>query len=51
VLEVRGFAVSDAVREGITACTDLDRLDRAGTVAWAEELFGEDPEAPESALL
>jgi hypothetical protein len=54
VLEVRGLVVSEAVRERITACTDLDRLDdwldRAGTVARAEELFGEEPEASGSAL-
>jgi hypothetical protein len=43
VLEVRGVPVSDAVRERITSCTDLDRLDdwldRSVTVSRAEELF------------
>lgn len=43
VLEVRGLDVSDDVRERVTGCTDLDRLsdwlDRAVTVAEAEELF------------
>jgi hypothetical protein len=52
VLEVRGLTVSDDVRTRITTCTDLDRLgdwlDRAGTVAHAEELFGEAPHSPES---
>ncbi|MFE0327549.1 hypothetical protein ACFW08_12260 [Streptomyces sp. NPDC058960] len=51
VLEVRGLPVSDAVRERITTCTDLARLDdwlaRAGTVERAEDLFDENPEAPE----
>ncbi|MFE9096040.1 hypothetical protein [Streptomyces sp. NPDC007264] len=49
VLEVRGLPISGDVRERITACMDLDRLndwlDRAGTVACAEDLFAEDPEA------
>jgi hypothetical protein len=52
VLEVRGLAISDDVRTRITTCTDLaslgDWLDRAGTVAHAEELFGEAPRGPES---
>ncbi|MFC7258834.1 hypothetical protein [Streptomyces lutosisoli] len=47
VLEVRGLPISDVVRERITACTDLDRLndwlDRAGTVAHAEDLFAAEP--------
>ena len=47
VLEVRGLPISEAVRERITACTDLDRLnewlDRAGTVARAEDLFPAEP--------
>ncbi|MGW5605151.1 hypothetical protein ACWEWI_03450 [Streptomyces sp. NPDC003753] len=51
VLEVRGLPVSDAVRERITTCTDLARLDdwldRACTVERAEDLFDENPEAPE----
>ena len=46
VLEVRGLPISDEVRERITACTDLDRLndwlDRVGTVECAEELFAQD---------
>ncbi|WP_416977832.1 hypothetical protein [Streptomyces sp. T028] len=45
VLEVRGLAISEHVRERITTCTDLDRVDdwleRAGTVEKAEELFDE----------
>ncbi|WP_327316481.1 hypothetical protein [Streptomyces sp. NBC_01235] len=45
VLEVRGIAISDDIRERITTCTDLDRLDdwldRAGTVEQAEDLFAE----------
>ncbi|MCD7440380.1 hypothetical protein K4B79_19405 [Streptomyces lincolnensis] len=47
VLEVRGLAISDDVRERITTCTDLDRLDdwlvRAGTVLRAEDLFTDAP--------
>lgn len=43
VLEVRGLAISDNVRERITSCTDLERLndwlDRSGTVEHAEDLF------------
>ncbi|KMS72637.1 hypothetical protein ACH49_23585 [Streptomyces leeuwenhoekii] len=46
VLETRSIPVPDALRERITSCTDLDRLDdrlgRAVTVGRAEELFGED---------
>ncbi len=45
VLEVRGLALSDDVRQRITTCTDLDRLndwlDRSGTVERAEDLFTE----------
>ncbi|WP_405617972.1 hypothetical protein [Streptomyces sp. NBC_00076] len=45
ILELRGLPVSDEVRERITTCTDLARLDdwldRAGTVGRAEDLFGE----------
>lgn len=45
VLEVRGVPVSDALRERVTTCTDLDLLDtwatRAVTVEHAEELFAE----------
>ncbi|WP_405931723.1 hypothetical protein [Streptomyces sp. NBC_00827] len=52
VLEVRGIPVPDSVRERITTCTDLDRLDawldRSRTVAQAEDLFTEDPDVPES---
>ncbi|MFC9909065.1 hypothetical protein [Streptomyces sp. NPDC127197] len=50
VLEVRGIPVPASVRERITTCTDLERLDawleRSRTVAHAEDLFAEDPEAP-----
>ena len=50
VLEVRGIAVSDSVRERITTCTDLNRMDswleRSRTVERAEDLFPEDPEVP-----
>jgi hypothetical protein len=50
VLEVRGIPVPDSVRERITACTDLDRMDawleRSRTVERAEDLFAEDPEVP-----
>jgi hypothetical protein len=46
VLEARGFAVSEAVRDRLFACADLARLDtwlaRAVTVERAEELFGEE---------
>jgi len=53
VLEVRGLPISDIVRERITACTDLDRLndwlDRAGTVAHAEDLFTGDGDVSEDA--
>ncbi|WP_199815540.1 hypothetical protein [Streptomyces griseus] len=48
VLEVRGLAISDDVRESIITCTDLDRIDdwlvRAGTVSRAEDLLTEAPE-------
>ncbi|XUL89360.1 hypothetical protein ACQ86D_24190 [Streptomyces galilaeus] len=51
VLEVRGLVVSDDVRERVSTCTDLDRLndwlDRAGTVERAEELFDEVVDGPE----
>ncbi|MGW3337373.1 hypothetical protein ACWDCL_07835 [Streptomyces sp. NPDC001009] len=50
VLDVRGIAVSDDVRERVTSCTDPVRvsewLDRAGTVERAEDLFGDTPENP-----
>jgi hypothetical protein len=50
VLEVRGIPVPDAVRERITTCTDLERLDawleRSRTVVRAEDLFVEAPEVP-----
>ncbi|WP_330288353.1 hypothetical protein [Streptomyces sp. NBC_00576] len=43
VLEVRGIPVAADVRERITTCTDLDRVDtwleRSRTVARAEDLF------------
>ncbi|MEV7783945.1 hypothetical protein AB0O72_00885 [Streptomyces sp. NPDC088106] len=46
VLEVRGLALSDDVRQRIATCTDLDRLndwlDRSGTVERAEDLFAEE---------
>ncbi|WP_234354572.1 hypothetical protein [Streptomyces sp. NRRL WC-3618] len=49
VLEVRGISVPDDVRERITTCTDLDRIDtwleRSRTVACAEDLFAGDPES------
>ncbi|MGW4734073.1 hypothetical protein ACWEQC_33730 [Streptomyces shenzhenensis] len=49
ILEVRGLPLSDDVREHITSCTDLARLDdwldRAGTVERAEDLFSETPAA------
>ncbi|MCF3133230.1 hypothetical protein IPZ69_23355 [Streptomyces olivochromogenes] len=49
VLEVRGIPVPDHVRERITTCTDLDRMDawleRSRTVERAEDLFAEDPDA------
>ncbi|MFE6283594.1 hypothetical protein [Streptomyces sp. NPDC057877] len=45
VLEARGLPVSDTVRDRVTACTDLSRLDgllvRAITVEQAEALFEE----------
>jgi len=44
VLEVRGLPVSDDLRERVTTCTDLARLDdwlnRVRTVERAEDLFG-----------
>jgi hypothetical protein len=50
VLEVRGLRISDEVRECITTCTDLDRLndwlDRAGTVERAEDLLAGGPDTP-----
>jgi hypothetical protein len=46
VLEARGINVSDEVRERVTACDDLELLDRwlvrAATVASAEEIFREE---------
>ncbi|MFF7854488.1 hypothetical protein [Streptomyces sp. NPDC007904] len=54
VLEVRGLAISDDVRQRITTCTDLDRLndwlDRAGAVKRAEELFAEEDPEKDSAF-
>jgi hypothetical protein len=45
-LERSGLAVSEAVRERVTGCTDLDTLDRwfdrAYEVSDAEDLFAED---------
>jgi hypothetical protein len=50
VLDVRGIPVTDSVRERITSCTDLDRMDarleRSRTVERAEDLFTDDPEMP-----
>ncbi|GHH13607.1 hypothetical protein [Streptomyces lanatus] len=50
VLEVRGVPVPDSVRERISSCNDLDRMDawlkRSRTVERAEDLFAEDPEVP-----
>jgi hypothetical protein len=47
VLRVRGIDVSDAVRERVGSCDDLDVLgtwlDRAVTVGSADELFGAEP--------
>ncbi|MGW3653685.1 hypothetical protein [Streptomyces sp. NPDC000878] len=49
VLEVRGLPVSDDIRECVTTCADLARLDdwldRVGTVERAEDLFAGDPDA------
>ncbi|WP_242435727.1 hypothetical protein [Streptomyces sp. Root369] len=49
VLEVRGIRVTDRVRERITSCTDLDRMDtwleRSRTVERAEDLFDEEGNA------
>lgn len=49
VLEVRGIPVTDSVRERITSCTDLDRMDswleRSRTVERAEDLFDEEGNA------
>ncbi|MEV5309707.1 hypothetical protein [Streptomyces sp. NPDC052610] len=46
VLEARGLAVSEALRDRLFACADLASLDtwlaRALTVEQAEDLFGED---------
>ncbi|MFF3498327.1 hypothetical protein [Streptomyces sp. NPDC003247] len=45
VLELRGVAVPEAVRERVTSCTDLDILgtwlDRSLTASAAEDLFDE----------
>ncbi|WP_257003843.1 hypothetical protein [Streptomyces sp. SA15] len=53
MLQYRGLPISDQVRERITTCTDLDRLDdwleRAGTVERAEDLFDAASEAPPTA--
>ncbi|MEV2230785.1 hypothetical protein AB0H69_19690 [Streptomyces phaeochromogenes] len=50
VLEVRGIPVPADVRERVTTCTDLDRMDawleRSRTVERAEDLFAENPEVP-----
>lgn len=43
---VRGIPVTDSVRERITGCTDLDRMDtwleRSRTVERAEDLFADE---------
>ncbi|RZU24718.1 hypothetical protein [Streptomyces sp. BK239] len=43
ILDRRGIEVSEAVRESVTSCTDLDALgtwlDRSLTASAAEELF------------
>ncbi|WP_239134751.1 hypothetical protein [Streptomyces sp. SID12488] len=48
VLEVRRLPVSDDIRDRVTTCADLARLDdwldRVGTVERAEDLFAADPE-------
>lgn len=50
VLEGRQLSISEDVRDRITTCTDLARLDgwldRATTVERAADLFGEGAEAP-----
>lgn len=50
VLEVRGIPVTDSVRERITSCSDLDRMDtwleRSRTVERAEDLFDEEELPP-----
>jgi hypothetical protein len=49
VLEGRGIPVTDRVRERITSCTDLDRMDtwleRSRPVERAEDLFDDDGSA------
>ncbi|MGY1498218.1 hypothetical protein ACW4TU_16710 [Streptomyces sp. QTS52] len=48
VLEVRRLPVSDDIRDRVTTCADLARLDdwldRVGTAERAEDLFAGDPE-------
>ncbi|MFI9506251.1 hypothetical protein [Nocardia sp. NPDC052566] len=45
VLEARGLAVTDEVRERISSCTDIERIgtwtDRAVEIDWVEAVFGE----------
>ncbi|MEV5530892.1 hypothetical protein [Streptomyces prunicolor] len=52
VLEKHGIDVPDDIRERITSCTDFDTLtlwfDRSLTASTAEDLFVENPEAPQS---
>ncbi|MGW0839695.1 hypothetical protein ACWD26_05990 [Streptomyces sp. NPDC002787] len=54
VLEVRGIPVTEEVRERITTCTDINRLDlwltRSGTVERAEDLFAEGPQVTGDAI-
>lgn len=51
ILNARGIPVPDSVRERITTCTDLDRMDawleRSRTVERAEDLFADGLDVPE----
>lgn len=46
ILQWRGIDVPEAVRERVTSCTDLDRLEvwaqRAVHASFAKDLFGDD---------
>jgi hypothetical protein len=48
VLDARGIEVPEDVRERITSCTELDRLEtwirRAATVSTAQDLFSDELE-------
>ncbi|MFD7812373.1 hypothetical protein ACFV6E_05395 [Streptomyces sp. NPDC059785] len=52
ILEVRGIDVSEEARQRITACTDLDTLDRwlelAVTAPHADDLFTEDKQSDQA---